>query len=114
MRIRTLEDLEDELITKQEKYLSLIDSLTDMFDEENFEKSVEVNGTAFNNKEGSVTASFYVSTNGEYKGYVTNDADNSANYSIKGEEENALKAAENLIDMFNQEVENEMLKDGED
>ena len=110
----TLEDLEDELITKQEKYLSLIDSLTNIFDEEHFEKSIEVNGTAFSSKEGSVTASFYVSTDGTYKGYVTNDADNSSNYSVKGEEENALKAAETIIDMFNKEVENEVLKDAED
>ena len=114
MRIRTLEDLEDELITKQEKYLSLIDILSDLFNKENFDIKEEINGTAFNTKEGSVTASFYISTNGEYKGYITNYSDNSSNYSVKGEQENAIKAAESFIDVFNQEIENEVLKDGED
>lgn len=114
MRFHILEDLEDELIIQREKYLTLVSSLSDIFEKEEFKKKEEVNGTSFSNKEGSITSSFYIDNSGNYVGYVTNNSDDSLNYSIKGKEINALKAAEDLIDMFNQELENEVLKDAED
>ena len=99
-----MEDLEDELLIQKEKYDEMLSSLEALFISEDFDKKNEINGTAFNKKDGSIFASFYIDTDGNYKGYITNDSDNSSNYSIKGEQTNALKAADSFVDIFNQEI----------
>ena len=104
MRIRIVEDIEDDLIVQKEQYEEILSSLDYLFSGEDFDKKEEVNGTSFNKESESIVASFYIDTNGAYKGYITNNSNNSSTYSMKGEIENALKAAENFIDIFNKEI----------
>lgn len=101
-----IEDLEDELIAKQERINKLTNELITMFDEVNFNRKVTPNGISFDYTYHNVYANFYVDGKLDYKGYVTNDSDNSSNYSIKGNIDNVISAADNLIDMFFNEVDN--------
>lgn len=101
-----IEDLENELIAKQERINELTNELITMFDEVNFNRRITPNGISFDYTYKNVYGNFYVDGKLNYKGYVTNDNDNSSNYSVKGDIDNVISAADNLIDMFFNEVDN--------
>ena len=107
MKFIFTENLEDELIEQETAKSEIIKELIDLFDESNFSRKVTINGINFENRNNNIYASFYIDNYVDYKGYVTNDKDNSMNYSIKGNMENAIAAANSLIDMYYQTLENE-------
>lgn len=107
MKFIFTENLEDELIELETTKSEIIKELIDLFDESNFSRKVTINGINFENRNNNIYASFYIDNYVDYKGYVTNDKDNSMNYSIKGNMENAISAANSLIDMYYQTLENE-------
>lgn len=107
MKFIFTENLEDELIEQEATKSEIIKELIDLFDESNFSRKVTINGINFENRNNNIYASFYIDNYVDYKGYVTNDKDDSMNYSIKGNIENAIFAANSLIDIYYQTLENE-------
>lgn len=101
-----IEDLESELVDEQQKISNLTKELIDMFDEVDFNKEVTINGISFSYTYDNVYANFYVDSKLNYKGYVTTDATNSSNYSIRGSIDNVISAADSLLDMFFYEIDN--------
>lgn len=112
MKFIFTENLEDELIEQEAIKSEIIKELIDLFDELNFSRKVTINGINFENKNDDIYASFYIDNYINYKGYVTNDKDDSMNYSIKGNIKNVISAANSLIDIYYQTLED--LKSEED
>lgn len=104
MKFIYTEDLETELLNKQQKINNLTNELINIFDEVNFEKKVTVNGINFENTYQNIYAGFYANNNLNYKGYVTTDKSNSSNYTVKGDIDNVIEAANNIIDMFYSQI----------
>ena len=112
MIIKIIEDLESDLREKAEENKDLLNQIIELFEEEDFIINSEINGTSFNKKEDLVNASFYVANDMSYNGYVTNDSRNSSNYTAKGNSKNVLKAAQQIIDIFNENLESEDASNG--
>lgn len=99
-------NLEQRLIDDQIRIDEITTDLISTFDECGFEKSVQVNGLNFECSKGDVYASFFVDNKLNYKGYVTTDATDNINYSVKGTIDNVMSAANDIIDMFYNQAEN--------
>ena len=100
MRFKLNEDLEDDLIAQAQKEDQVAYQLEQLFSDNGFEVRRSINGTSYENSEGSIRASFYVDTKMNYKGYVTDDSTNSSNFSVKGNIDGAISAANKTIDQF--------------
>lgn len=99
-------NLEQRLIDDQIRIDEITTDLISTFDECGFEKSVQINGLNFKATKGNVYASFFVDNKLNYKGYVNTDAIDNINYSVKGTIDNVMSAANDIIDMFNDQTEN--------
>lgn len=99
-------NLEQRLVDDQIQIDEITTDLISTFDECGFEKSVQINGLNFESTKGDVYASFFVDNKLNYKGYVTTDAADNINYSVKGTIDNVMSAANNIIDMFYEQTEN--------
>lgn len=98
------ESLEDELIKRHEQLEVLTDTLIEMFDEAGFTQEIQINGINFNSTQNGIFASFYIDTNLNYKGYITSNTSVKSNYSISGNKDNVIEAADKFIDLFFLEV----------
>lgn len=100
MRIKINEDLEQDLKDRAAVQNLTKENLDTLFEDNGFIKNVVVNGVSYENQEDNIYASFYVDPQLNYKGYVTDNSSNSTNYSVKGEMNNVLDAAQNIIDQY--------------
>lgn len=104
MRFIYESELEKDLINEHNKIEKLTFDLISMFDESDFDKTIQINGLNFSNRYKNIYASFFVDSKLNYKGYVTNDETNESNYSVKGNIDNVISAADDIIDMFYSEI----------
>lgn len=106
MKIRMLEDIEDELIVDKEKNNALIQDIKNMFIDKGFKYKSEINGISFSKNEENLIANFYIdSRNLSYDAYITNEIDNS-NYELKGNKLNIFIAANTFLDVFSEKLSN--------
>lgn len=106
MKIRMLENIEDELIVEKEKNNALIQDIKSIFIDKGFKYKSEINGISFSKNEENLIANFYIdSRNLSYDGYITSEIDNS-NYELKGNKLNIFIAANTFLDVFSKKLSN--------
>lgn len=100
LKIRLVEDVLDDVKQRNKERNDILNQLRDLFTQNDFTESVEINGISFNNETESISSSFYVNDDLTYRGYITKSGNNSSNYSLKGDMNNIIKAANDLIANF--------------
>lgn len=93
------ENIESELVKKQQEINEITDTIIALFDEEDFNKKVTPNGISFQKTLDQTYANFYIDEKLNYKSYITN---NKSNYSSKGKIDNVIEGAKNFIDIYDQ------------
>lgn len=106
MKFRLLEDLEDDLINKNNRRKEIINIIRNSLTEQGFKENEELNGVAFNKDVEISDTIFYCEfyldlDNNKYKSYVSNDSDNKVMFTQEGDIDDATKALEIFIDFLN-------------
>ena len=103
MKFILVESLEDELKEKHDLIISKTNELTTMFENAGFNVNETINGISFEKIFDNYYASFYIDSDLNYKGYVS-DSDNNVNYSVKGTISDVVNAAIKLISSFEVQI----------
>lgn len=98
MKIKLVEDIVDELNQKANRNRELLNEAETILKDNGFELANEINGISYNIENEDVNASFYIGNDLSYKGYITNNGNESINFNCKGTEDTLISTLEKFIE----------------
>ncbi len=97
MKIRLVEDIVDDVKQRANETQKLLNEVNDILVTNEFTRKQEINGTSYFISKDDINASFYISDDLNYKGYITTDSSDSINFNLKGTKTNLVSAVNKFI-----------------
>ena len=95
MRFKLNEDLEQELIKKQEQITAITDNLNKLFEEQGFIQVIDINGISYTFENDDINAMFYIDDDLNYKGYIQSET---TSINVIGKMDTVEKDAQLIVD----------------
>ena len=95
MRFRLTEDLEQELVKKQEQITDITDNLNKLFEEQGFIQVIDINGISYTFENDDINVMFYIDDELNYKGYIQSET---ISINVSGKMDTVEKDAQLIVD----------------